>query len=112
MSTFLSQKKFYAAQTTTVRTVKADGGVLAGWSVYNPNATVAYVQVFDVASGIAVTLGTTVPDLVLPVAATSAVHVLDGTGIHFQNGIKLAATTTATGSTAPSTGLELSLAYR
>jgi hypothetical protein len=112
VSPFLSQKKVFAAQTTTVRTVKADGGVLTGWMIYNPNSSAAYVQLFDVAGGATVTLGTTVPDLVLGLGATTTVHVLDGTGISFQNGIKLACTTTATGSSAPSTGVELSVTYQ
>lgn len=104
-------KQMYAAQTTTVRTVKGTGGVLGGWMVYNPNASVAYVQLFDVASATTVTLGTTVPDAFLVIPAASAANVLDALGIGFTNGIKLAVTTTATGSTAPGAGLDLSVFY-
>lgn len=102
----------YAAQTTTVQTVKGTVGTLGGYVIYNPNATVAYVQLFDVATATTVTLGTTVPDMFIPIPATSGANVLDGTGIAFANGIKLACTTTATGLTAPGTGLDLSVFYK
>src|SRR5216117_681653 len=112
MSTFLSHSAFYAAQTTTVQTVKAGEGALTGYYVYNPNSSVAYVQFFDVASGTAVTLGTTTPTLSFGIPATAAANLFDGTGFQFRNGLKLAATTTATGATAPSTGVDLNLFFR
>jgi hypothetical protein len=40
----------YAAQTTTVQTPKGTAATFGGYYVYNPNATVSYVQVFDVAT--------------------------------------------------------------
>lgn len=97
----------YLAQTTTVRTVKTSPGSLRGWIVWNPNATVAYVQLFDTAE--AITLGTTVPTFVLPIPATATANVLTDDGITLAKGLKMAVTTTATGSTAPSTGLDVSL---
>ena len=97
----------YLAQTTTVRTVKTSAGALKGWMIYNPNATVAYVQLFDTAG--AITLGTTAPTFVLPIPATSAANVLVDDGITLSQGLKLACTTTATGNTAPSTGLDLAV---
>jgi hypothetical protein len=95
----------YLAQTTTVRTVKTTPGSFKGYMVYNPNATVAYIQMFDTAG--AVTLGTTAPTFVIPIPATSGANVLTDDGITLSQGLKLACTTTATGSTAPSTGLDL-----
>ena len=112
MSTFLSHSAFYAAQTTTVQTVKPGEGALSGYYVYNPNSSVAYVQFFDVASGTAVTLNTTVPTFSIGIPATAAANLFDGTGIQFRNGLKLACTTTATGSTAPSTGLDVNIFFR
>lgn len=103
------QKVKYAAQTTTVQTVKGSAGVLAGWFIYNPNASAAYVQIFDTAS--AVTLGTTAPDIILPVPAGSAANVFSEVGVGMSNGIKLACTTTATGSSAPATGLDMTVFY-
>lgn len=105
-------KASYTAQTTTVRTVKGTAGKLGGYYVYNPNTSVAYVQVFDVATATSVTLGVTVPDLVLGIPASAGANLLSDTGIDFANGIKLAVTTTETGSTAPSTGVTVSVFYR
>jgi len=99
----------YAAQTTTVQTVKGSAGKLHGYMIYNPNSSVSYVQLFDTASS--VTLGTTVPDLILPIPATSGANLSDTIGIGFTTGIKIACTTTETGLTAPSTGLTCSFWY-
>lgn len=107
-----ASKVKYAAQTTTVQTVKGTAGKLNGYFVYNPNASVAYVQLFDVATATTVTLGTTAPDVVIGIPASSAANLLDAGGVDFANGIKLACTTTATGSTAPGTGLDLSVFYK
>jgi hypothetical protein len=109
MPTHLSQKVFYAALTTTVQVVKTGLSVVTGWMIYNPNATIAYVQLFDLAT--TVTLGTTVPTLSLPIPAGASANLLDGAGIAFDNGIQVACTTTATGSTAPSTGLDVNIFY-
>jgi hypothetical protein len=100
----------YAAQTTTVQTVKGSAGTFGGYYVYNPNATVAYVQVFDVSG--TVTLGTTVPDMIFGIPATSAANLEIANGVNMTNAVKLACTTTATGSTAPGTGLDLSVFYK
>lgn len=99
----------YAAQTTTVRTVKGSQGVLAMVMAYNPNATAAYVQVFDTAG--AVTLGTTVPVDIIPVPPASNAGWSLGEGKQFAAGIKLACTTTALGSTAPAVGLDVAVAF-
>lgn len=106
-------KQMYAAQTTTVRTVKGTAGTWGGYgTIYNPNASVAYVQVFDVATATTVTLGTTVPDMIIPIPAGSAANMEIVNGVNMANGIKLACTTTATGSTAPSTGLDLTVFFK
>ena len=102
----------YAAQTTTVQTVKGTAGLLGGYYCYNPNSSVAYLQIFDVASATTVTLGTTVPDLTLGIPATSGANVSLGNGVSMVLGIKLACTTTATGSTAPASGLDLNVFYK
>jgi hypothetical protein len=94
--------------STTVKTVRAGNGALAFLSCYNPNATVAYVQFFDTVG--TVTLGTTVPKLSIGVPATQ--HVSVPVGAAFLAGIKAAATTTATGSTAPGTALDCNFAFQ
>lgn len=103
---------------TSVVTVSGSArrfGGLAG--VINLNTTPAYLQCFDVASGTAVTLGTTVPTFVvgIPANATAAngvavVAALD-TGIALVNGLKIAATTTAKGASTVATGLSGTLYY-
>jgi hypothetical protein len=107
-----SSKASYPAQTTTVRTIKGTAGTLMGYYIYNPNAAVAYVQFFDVASATPVTLGTTVPDLTYGIPATAGANLISDTGITFTNGIKMAVTTTATGLTAPGTGLDVNIYYQ
>jgi hypothetical protein len=99
------------AQTTTKKVVKASAGTFGGYYVYNPNASVAYIQVFDVASG-SVTLGTTAPDLVFGIPATSAANLEITNGINMATAITLACTTTATGSTAPGTGLDITTLFK
>jgi hypothetical protein len=98
---------FYPAQTTTVRTVKALRGSLKGWNIGNVDNAFAYVQCFDTQD--AVTLGTTVPTFVLCIPPIMAANVLVNDGITLAHGLKIACTSTATGSAAPTTGLDVSL---
>ncbi len=103
-------KQQYTAQTTTVQTVKSSAGTFGGYYVYNPNSSVAYVQVFD-NSG-TVTLGATTPDMVYGIPPLSAANLEVVNGVNMANAIKLACTTTSTGSTAPTTGLDLTVYYK
>ncbi len=70
------------------------------------------MQLFDVASATAVTLGTTSPTMTFGIPAASGRFLEFANGINMANGIKLACTTTATGSTAPSTGLDVNVFYK
>ncbi len=88
------------ALTTTV-TVSGAAGKFGGYMFFNPNTAVAYLQVFDTAG--AVTLGTTTPTFVIPIPAGGAANVEFANGIAVTSGIKIAATTTATGATTVST---------
>lgn len=101
----------YAAQTTTKQAVKASAGTFGGYYVYNPNATVAYIQVFDAASA-SVTVGTTAPDMIFGIPATGAANLEITNGVNMATAITLVCTTTATGSTAPGTGLDLTIFYK
>ena len=89
----------------TARTCPASAVVPCGmvWlSCLNPNASAAYVQVFDTTG--TVTLGTAVPKLSFGLGATQAtVFAVD---VKFVAAVKIAATTTATGNTAPGTALD------
>lgn len=98
----------YDGLSTTVQTVKSSAGMVYGWLIYNPNTSVAYVQVFNTTS---VTLGTTVPLYSIPVPASQAVQVFNPVGITHGTAITIAATTTMKGSTAPTTGLAVNFFY-
>jgi len=94
---------------TTVTTAKASAGRLVYLHCWNPNATIAYVQVFDISGS--VTLGTSTPKLSMAVPPTNSTgFVLPLQGIAFANAIKVAATSTATGSTTPGTALDCNAA--
>jgi hypothetical protein len=99
-----------AAQSTTVVTVKSSAGELGAYHCLNPNASAAYVQIFDTAG--AVTVGTTTPVLSLGLPASDGGNLEWGMGVHFANAIKVAATTTATGSTATSTAVDCNFAFK
>lgn len=91
--------------TTTVTSVKASAGQLYGYYIYNPNASAAYCQIFDLATG-SVTLGTTTPKLSFGIPATSAANVTFPNGLAFATAISIAFTTTRTGSSAPGSSVD------
>ena len=69
----------------------------------------AYVQFFDSASG-GVTLGTTTPDLVVPIPPSGVVNLIWGDlGETFVTGLTYAVTTTATGAVSPTTAVPITL---
>ena len=96
--------------TNSSVTVKAAAGELGAYHCLNPNTSAAYVQVFDTAG--AVTVGTTTPVLSLGLPASSGGNLEWTMGLHFANAIKVAATTTATGATAPATAVDCNFAYK
>jgi hypothetical protein len=99
-----------SALSTTVFTLASGVAILDSVICYNPHATAdAYVQFFNTTSS--VTLGTTVPDYFIPCPHSSNCGGMN-TNINFGTGIKLAATTTSTGSSAPTTALECSFGKR
>lgn len=104
---------FAAALAGTVTAIRASGQAqLGGVTCYNPNASAAYVQVFDAATAAAVTLGTTASTLSIGIPPSLSGSFVPGTnGVHFASGIQWAATTTPTGSTPPSTGLACNALY-
>jgi hypothetical protein len=99
------------ALTNTKVSVKTSAGTFGGYMIYNPNTTVAYIQVFDVASG-SVTLGSTTPTYVLAIPAGSGANLELTCGVNHATAIVIAATTTATGSTAPTTALTAAIFYK
>lgn len=91
---------------TAVRTSLA--GIYWGMSIVNNQAAVIFVQLFDIATAGAVTLGTTVPTYEFSVAAsTSVVAPLPAGGLRFRNGIQAASTTTEGGATPSASGVQV-----
>lgn len=95
---------FSAQLSSTVVAVKANGaGQVFGWLAVNQAAAESFIQVFDVAQASTVTLGTTVPNYVIPVPASgaggyAAITLDNDNAIPHTNGIQVAATTTRSGS--------------
>lgn len=82
-----------SAATTNATVVKAGGAELYGWSLYNANAAVRYVKLYDKAT--APTVGTDTPVIVLPVPPGAAIAALGEQGIGFTRGLTFATTTGA-----------------
>jgi hypothetical protein len=80
-----------SAATTNAVNVKASGGQVYGYEIYNTNAAVRYVKLFNKAS--APTLGTDTPVRTIGVPPGGRAFFHSSTGIQFTNGISLAATT-------------------
>jgi hypothetical protein len=99
------------ALTNGAQAIKASAGKLGGWYIYNPNSSPAYVVIYNVASG-SVTVGTTAAKMILAIPATSAANLEMANGVTFDTAISAAATTTATGNTAPTTALEANFLYK
>lgn len=96
-----------SALSTTVKTIKATKGVLAWGQCYNTVATVIYIQVFDTTA--AVTLGTTVPNASFGIAASGPTNL--PLPMQFNKAIKVAATTTVGGNTAPGTAVDCNFGF-
>lgn len=81
--------------------------------IYNPNVSVEYVQIFD-ALAANVTVGTTVPKMVIPLPASTVIDlpIENSAQVTFFTGISVAATTSATGSSAPSTGITANILFQ
>lgn len=99
------------ALTNTKAAVKASAATLGGWCIYNPNTSAAYIQVFDIASA-SVTVGSTAPTYVIPVPALSTANVEITCGINHATAVTMAATTTATGSTALGTAVTATILFK
>ncbi len=99
------------AFTNTKVQVKATATNLYGYHLYNPNSVAIYIQMFNATSA-SVTLGTTTPDDVLVVPPAGVLDTPAFVPPHaFGTALTVAATTTATGSTAPTTDLQASFYY-
>lgn len=99
-----------SALTNSAVTVKASAGNLGGYHCLNAAAAITYIQIFDTSG--AVTLGTTTPVLSFGLPASGAGNLEFSNGVNFANAIKVAATTTAGGSTAPATAMDCNFLYK
>jgi len=97
--------------TATATSIKGSAGQVYVWYFYNPNASVAYVQFFNTASG-SVTLGTTSPVYSLGIPATSGANVEYSNGIAHSTAITIAVTTTRAGSTSPGSSVDYNIFYK
>jgi hypothetical protein len=96
--------------STTVQTVAGSAATLTAYYCANPNTAAAYVQIFDISG--TVTLGSSTPKWSIRIPPNDGAANLSMLGLAFVNAIKVAATTTATGSGVPTTPLDCNFAYR
>lgn len=99
-----------AALTNTAVAIKASAGSVFMVNCYNPNASVAYIQVFNVAAG-SVTVGTTAPSRYFGIPPGLNGGFANSLGAAFTIAISWAATTTPTGGTGPGTSLVCDAEY-
>lgn len=83
--------RLISAATTNATSVKATSGGVYGWYLYNANAAVRYLKLYDKAS--APTVGTDTPRMTIPIPPGAAANVYWTKGIQFPSGIALALTT-------------------
>lgn len=100
------------ALSNTATAVKASAGNVFGYHIQNPNNSDAYLQFYDASTG-SVVVGTTTPKVTIWVPANGAIDGPTSTeyAIAYATAITIAATTTITGGTAPSTGLLANIYY-
>lgn len=100
---------FDADGDNSAQTMKGSAGNLYTLEISNPNDIDCYIQFFDESGSI--TVGTTTPKQSFLVPANGAMDKSFVVPIAFANSIKYACTTTATGSTDPTTGLVVNGGY-
>jgi len=98
------------ALSNTAVAVKASAGNLYYFHIQNTNSADSYLQLYNVAQG-SVSVGTTTPDLTLAVPAGGVLDTPLTFPYSFSTAITIAATTTITGGSAPSTGLLVAIGY-
>ena len=92
------------ATTVAAQTVPV---MMVGYNIANANSSITYVQFFDASATTGIVLGTTAPIFSIAIPANG---VVDGQqAFAFKHGVVMAATTTASGLTAPSTAVPITL---
>jgi hypothetical protein len=93
---------------TAATAIKIAPGSLLYLDVWNPNASMAYLQVFD-ATVAHVALGATVPTYIFPIPPVGGWS--DALNFHHANAITIAATTTPTGAVTMTLGLNVTAGF-
>jgi hypothetical protein len=102
----------YTALTNSAQVIKASAGQLYGYYIFNPNASAAYVMIYNIAAA-SVTVGTSTAQMVFCIPAGAGANLALPNGVEFTNaGWSIAAATTGGGNSAPSTALEAMIFYK
>lgn len=107
---------FDSSVAATAEAGRTIGGYIKKIHAINSNVVDVYLQLFDAAVA-DVTVGTTTPkqSYLIPAGSGGGAGAYADDfgvdGLHFQTAITYACTTTATGNTAPTTGLVLNVVY-
>jgi hypothetical protein len=96
--------------TNAVQTVKAGGGLLYGYQLYNPGNNTAYIHFYD--TGAAITIGTTTAKFSLGNGSLDIAQIAFPAPIVFNNSIKIAASTGINNATAPNQAQNVTLFYQ
>jgi hypothetical protein len=102
---------FDESVTNAVELITAGQIAVTNVSVDNTAAAKTYIQLFDAATAAEVTLGTTVPAYVVPVAPSLPFSIEFANGLMFKAGVCYAATNTVDGAVAPASVAAVSVAY-
>jgi hypothetical protein len=99
----------YTGVQATAIVVRGQTCDVQGYHIYNASDATAFVQFYD--SLVAPTVGTTVAKWVVAIPTLQqAFNNIPVAGLYFKDGLWIAATTSASGSSAPSAALVVSLA--
>lgn len=88
----------------SAQAVLAAAGKVVGYHIYNPNTSEVFLQFYNTAAG-GVTPGTTTPVRTIIIPPRGVIDTALPYELPFSTAITIAATTTATGGTDPTTGL-------
>lgn len=97
------------ALTSTAVGLSTKPVIIGGYQLYNPNSIAVYVQLFDTNTP---TVGTTRPLLSFGFPPQVAANFESNYGLVFRTGLAIAVTTTALGSTNPTTPITMNLFYK
>lgn len=99
-----------ASVLATGISIKSSAGRVHYFDVYNPNAGVVFLHFYNTASA-SVVAGTTTPVWSVPILPNSQRSDWLPNSFSFGTAISITATTTATGGTAPATGIFAGIGY-